>query len=178
MNGFLPASRIISEKGNDYLIRYGGIFVRKTFIIAVTLIAALGTGATSAFALGAGQARSMVEPVRAEASGAVDISGIVTVSDNVGSACQHTDTDNDGICDNCGKNCQYVDVTGSVNYDNTGNYCRHTDADNDGICDYCGTECAGGYHGGCADDDGNTGYGHHSSHGARHESGHHGGCSR
>ena len=54
--------------------------MRKTFIIAVTLIAALGTGATSPFALGAGQSRTMVEAIRAEASGAVDISGIVTVS--------------------------------------------------------------------------------------------------
>lgn len=152
--------------------------MRKTFIIAVTLIAALGTGATSAFALGAGQTRSTVEPVRAEASGGTDISGIVTVSDNTGSVCQHIDADNDGICDNCGRDCRYVDVNGSVNYDSTGNYCHHADADNDGICDNCGTGCAGGYHGGYADDSGNTVYGHHNGHGAGHESGHHGGCGR
>ena len=48
------------------------------------------------------------------------------------STCVHTDANNDGICDKCGKNL-YVDPS----------TCVHTDANNDGICDKCGKNLRG-----------------------------------
>ncbi len=52
------------------------------------------------------------------------------------------DSNNDGICDNCGMYCQFIDEDGDGicdYYNNWGAYGRglgYVDADGDGICDY------------------------------------------
>ncbi len=98
-----------------------------------------------------------------------------------GTSCPHTDTDGNGICDNCGASsgiCSkgYVDANGDGICDNCSSpagVCGggYVDANGDGICDNYGTQAGngdgGGYHHG-----GGNGYGAGSGHGGRHRGGH------
>ncbi len=118
-----------------------------TGFLAAALILTIGT---TAFAAGPRRGRNSITKNN-------------NSSNSVKTVCVHTDTNKDGICDNCelqiknwanGTGCgmYYADEDGDGVCDNYGTNCGmyYADEDGDGVCDNYGTNCGMYY----ADEDG------------------------
>lgn len=129
--------------------------MKKTFtgFLAAALILTIGT--TTAFAAGPRRGRNFIAKNN-------------NSSNSVKTVCVHTDTNKDGICDNCeleiknwanGTGCgmYFVDEDGDGICDNYGTNCGmyYADEDGDGVCD--NYAAGGGYGRGCGRGNGRCG---------------------
>ena len=79
--------------------------MRKIWVIVLSAATVLCVGATSAFAVNAGQGQRGKTSAGAEAAASGEISGVIQTADVGEISCYHEDADHDGICDGCGEVC-------------------------------------------------------------------------
>ncbi len=91
--------------------------MRKIWVIVLSAATVLCVGATSAFAVNAGQGQRGKTSAGAEAAASGEISGVIQTADVGEISCYHEDADHDGICDGCGEACgNPVTATGTSVY--------------------------------------------------------------
>ena len=114
-----------SFQGKSRLAFVGALVV---LVVGLCLVALFGCSILPAHALGGSDAKDFQVEQSVQAVGG-NYSGLSQAYQGV---CQKfSDTNNDGICDNCGS--PYQDARQKCN-----------DANNDGLCDNCGNACKGG----------------------------------